>query len=114
MNGPHNNVNDGDLTAWIKTLELVKQLGARIVCPGHGPMGGPEIIADQQAYFIALQAQVKTLADAHRTPAAVKAALPDIAAALKKNPSIARFVPGNLTAHVQKAWTEFGGEPLPK
>ena len=114
VNGPHNMINDGDLTEWIKTLELVKQLGAEKVCPGHGPMGGPEIIADQQAYFIALQAQVKALVDAKKSPADVKAALPAITAELKKNPRIARYVPANLTAHVQKAYLELGGEPLPK
>jgi glyoxylase-like metal-dependent hydrolase (beta-lactamase superfamily II) len=114
VNGPHNNVNDGNLAEWIKTLELVKQLGAEKVCPGHGPMGGPEIIADQQAYFIALQREVKALADAHKTPAEVKAALPDLAAAIKKNEHIARYVPKDLTAHVQKAWSELGGEALPK
>jgi cyclase len=107
-------VNDGDLTEWVKTLELVKHLGAETVCPGHGPMGGPEIIADQQSYFIALQAQVKALADARKSPADVKAALPAIAAELKKNPRIARYVPADLTAHVQKVYVEFGGEPLPK
>jgi len=114
VNGPQNNVNDGDLSKWIKTLELVKQLGAEKVCPGHGPMGGAEIIADQQAYFVALQAQVKTLVDAKKSPAEIKAALPEIGAALKKSEHIARYVPANLTAHVQKAYTEFGGGPLPK
>ena len=114
VNGPHNNVNDGDVGEWIKTLELVKQLGAEKVCPGHGPMGGPEIIADQQGYFIELQRQVKALHDAGRSPAEVKAALPDIGAALKKNPHLARYVPANLTAHVQKVYLELGGQPLPK
>jgi glyoxylase-like metal-dependent hydrolase (beta-lactamase superfamily II) len=113
VNGPHNNVNDGNLTEWIQTLERVKQLGAEIVCPGHGPRGGPEIIADQQAYFIALLAQVKALVEAHQSPAEVKAALPTIAAELKRNPQIARYVPANLTAHVQKAFTELGGGLLP-
>jgi cyclase len=114
VNGPSNNVNDGNVSDWIKTLELVKQLGAEKVCPGHGPMGGPEIIADQQAYFIALQREVKALVDAKKTPAEVKAALPDISAALKKNERIARYVQNNMTAHVQKVWIEFGGEPLPR
>ncbi len=114
VNGPHNNVNDGDISEWIQTLERVKQLGAEKVCPGHGPMGGPEIIADQQAYFIALQREVKALAAAHKTAAEVKAALPTLTAALKREAHIARYVPANLTAHVQKAWTELGGGLLPK
>ncbi len=114
VNGPHNNVNDGDISEWIKTLELVKQFGAEKVCPGHGPMGGPEIIVDQQNYFIALQREVKALFDAHKSPEEVKAALPAVAAAIKRDEHVARYVPANLTAHVQKVWSELGGGPLPK
>ena len=114
VNGPHNNVNDGTLTEWINTLELVKQLGAATVCPGHGPMGGPEIIADQQSYFVALLAQAKALLAAGKSPAEIKAALPAVGEALKQNPRIARYVPANLTAHVQKACVELGGPPWPR
>src|SRR4051812_43570024 len=38
VNGPHNNVNDGHIAEWIKTLEALKALGATKVCPGHGPI----------------------------------------------------------------------------
>jgi cyclase len=114
VNGPYNNLNDGDVAAWIETLELVKQLGAEKVCPGHGPMGGPEIIADQQSYLIELMREMKALVTAGKTPAEVKASLPDISATLKKNERIARYVPTNLTAHVQKVYLELGGQPLPK
>ena len=114
VNGPANNVNDGNIGEWIKTLEIVKQLGAEKVCPGHGPMGGPEIIADQQAYFIALQHQLKLLVDAEKSPAEIKAAAPAVAAELKKNPRIARYVMPTLTAHVQQVYLELGGRPFPK
>lgn len=114
VNGPHNNVNDGSIAEWIKTLELVKQLGAEKICPGHGPMGGPEILADQQSYFVALLAEVQVQLTAGKSPAEIKAVLPVIGEALKKNPRIARYVPNNLTAHVQKACVELGGQPLPK
>ena len=114
VNGPHNNVDDGDIGEWIKTLERVKLLGAVTVCPGHGPMGGPEIIADQQAYFIALQTQVKALVDGGRTGAEVKAAVPLIATELKKTPAIARYVQLDLTRHVRKVFLELGGTGFPK
>ena len=113
VNGPQNNVLDGNIAEWIKTLELLKQLGAEKVCPGHGPMGGPEIIVDQQRYFIELQKAVKALVEAKKTPAEVKAAVPEIAAQLKKIPSIARYVPGSMLAPVQKVYLELGGEILP-
>lgn len=116
VNGPHNNVHDGDIGEWIKTLEKVKQLGAEKVCPGHGPMGGPEIIVDQQGYFIELRRAVQALVDAKKTPAEVNAAVPELAAGLKKIAHIARYVPADkwFTAHVEKVYVELGGEPLPK
>jgi len=113
VNGPHNNVNDGDTGEWIKTLEAVKALGAVIVCPGHGPMGGAEIIADQQRYFIELRRVVRRWLDAGKTPAEFRAGLGEIAAELKGIPAIARYVPASLGAHVQKVCVELGGQPLP-
>jgi glyoxylase-like metal-dependent hydrolase (beta-lactamase superfamily II) len=114
VNGAYNNVADGDIGEWIKTLELLKQLGAEKVCPGHGPIGGPEILVDQQRYFIELQRQVKTLQEARKSPAEVKAAIPLIAAELKKIPSIARYVPASLLAPAQKVYLELGGAPFPR
>jgi glyoxylase-like metal-dependent hydrolase (beta-lactamase superfamily II) len=116
VNGSYNYVHDSDIAAWIKVLEAAKALGAEKVCPGHGPMGGPEIIADQQAYFIELQRSVRALVDAKKTPADVKAAIPALAAALRKIGPIARYVPSDFwfAAHVEKVFIELGGEPLPK
>jgi cyclase len=37
----------GDLVAWIAALERVKRIGIDVVVPGHGAMGGPELL-DQQ------------------------------------------------------------------
>lgn len=113
VNGPQNNVNDGDIAEWIKTLELLKQLGAEKVCPGHGPRGGPEILVDQQRYFIELRAAVKALYDAKKTPAEVKAAIPEIAEAIKKIPGAGRYVPGSMLSPVQKVYRELGGSTLP-
>jgi cyclase len=95
VNGAYNYTGDGNIGEWIKTLEAVKKLGAKVVCPGHGPMGGSELLEDQQAFFIALQDEVKKLAD--KEPAQVEAAVPTIMATLKKNERIARYV-GNFLA----------------
>lgn len=114
VNGAYNYVADGNIAEWIRTLEKVKALGAQVVCPGHGPMGGPEIIEDQQAYFIALYREVRVLHAAGKSAAAVKAALEDIRASLKQNERIVRYIPGGLAEHVGKVWRELGGEPLPK
>jgi len=115
VNGPHNFLRDGNITEWIKALEAAGKLGAMIVCPGHGPMGGPEIIADQQRYFIELQKGVQALVEAKKTPAEVKAAVPALGAELRKIAAIARYVPSDrwFTPHVDKVWRELGGAPLP-
>ena len=113
VNGARNKTEDGNIIDWITTLEKVKKLGAETVCPGHGPMGGPEIIEDQQAYFIELLAQVKKLVDEGKTAAEIKAAIPTIAEELKKKPNIARFVYNDMTRHVQKAYLDLGGEMFP-
>jgi glyoxylase-like metal-dependent hydrolase (beta-lactamase superfamily II) len=116
VNGAYNYVHDSDIAGWIKVLEAAKALGAEKVCPGHGPIGGPEVIADQQRYFIELQRGVQAMVAAKKTPAEVKAAVPTLAAALKKIGPIARYVPTDFwfTAHVEKVFVELGGEPLPK
>jgi glyoxylase-like metal-dependent hydrolase (beta-lactamase superfamily II) len=112
VNGAYNFTGDGNIGEWIKTLEAVKKLGAKVVCPGHGPIGGPELLEDQQAFFIALRDEVKKLAD--KEPAQVEAAVPTIMATLKKNERIARYVGNFLLAQVEKAFIEQGGKPFPK
>jgi cyclase len=113
VNGPHNYAGDGDIGAWVKTLEAAKKLGAKVVCPGHGPMGSSDVLADQQAYFVELRKQVKKYA--HRKPQEVQAAVDKIKAALQENPHIARYVGEFLPAQIEKAYTEMGGQPfLPK
>ncbi len=116
VNGPNNFLRDSNVSAWIQTLEAAKIFGAQIVCPGHGPMGGPEVIVDQQGYFIELQRGVKALLEAKKTPAEVKAAVPELGAQLRKIAHIARYVPTDqwFVAHVDKVFQELGGQPLPK
>ena len=114
VNGPHNFVGDGNIAEWIKTLEAAKKLGAEKVVPGHGPIGGPEVLVDQQRYFVELQRRIKALADAKKSPADVKAALPAMATELKAIANIARFVPVSLAAHAEKIYVELGGAPFPK
>lgn len=114
VNGPHNFVGDGNITEWIKTLEAVRQLKPEKVMPGHGPSGGPEVLADQQQYFVELRKRIKALVDAGKSPAEVKAAAPEVADQLKKIANIARYVPGSLNAHAEKVCVELGGGPFPK
>ncbi|MGH9338737.1 MAG: MBL fold metallo-hydrolase [Acidobacteriota bacterium] len=112
VNGPHNYVGDGNIGEWIETLEAVKQLNPRIVCPGHGPVGGPEIIEDQQSFFIQLRAQAQKLLDAGKRPQEMEAAIESIRQNLLANERIARYVGRSLTAQVEKAYIELGGQPF--
>ncbi len=36
-------VGDADLDRWEESLRTVEALGAKVVVPGHGPVGGPEL-----------------------------------------------------------------------
>lgn len=108
VNGPYNYMGDGNSSEWIKTLEAAKKLGASTICPGHGPMGGPEILEDQQNYFVALRQQVSELKG--RKPEEVKAAVPQIKAALQGQPRIARYVGDSISSQVEKVWVEQGGK----
>src|SRR5690242_5453603 len=110
VNGPYNYVGDGDTEQWIKTLELAKQLGAKTICPGHGPIGTGQILLDQQAYFVELRKQVKP--HARKKPEELKALVDSIKAAVLKDKSIARFVGDSFPSQVEKVYVEMGGKPF--
>jgi cyclase len=40
-------VGDGDLVTWIESLRLFQRRPVGVVIPGHGPVGGPELISAQ-------------------------------------------------------------------
>lgn len=110
VNGPFNYMGDGDSGQWIKTLEAAKKLGANIVCPGHGPMGGANVLDDQIAFFTELRKEVKRYAK--KKPEEVKAAVDKIKATLQQNKQIARYVGNFFTAQVEKVYVEMGGKPF--
>ena len=110
VNGPYNYLADGDTGEWLKTLEAAKKLGAKIICPGHGPMGAGEILNDQQTFFQALRREVQKYA--RKTPDEVKAAVDKIKVELQKNARIARYVGNSLAGQVEKVYVEMGGKPF--
>src|SRR5882762_1166249 len=62
VNGPYNYMGDGNSEQWVKTLELAKKLGAKTICPGHGPIGTAQVLEDQQSFFVELRKQVQKYA----------------------------------------------------
>ena len=59
VNGPFNYTGDSDTASWIAVLGAMEDLGVKTLCPGHGEMGGPEVIANQKRWFTELRAAVK-------------------------------------------------------
>lgn len=114
VNGAYNYTGDGNIGDWVRTLEAVVKLEPKIVCPGHGPMGGPEVVEDQLAYFREMRAAVKKLVDAGRKPDEVKAAVAGIREQLRSNDRIARYIGGSLESQIEQTYVEMGGTKFPK
>lgn len=117
VNGPYNFVGDGDVGKWIATLDAAKELGARMVCTGHGPRSDATVLDDQQAFFKALREQVGAQM-ASKSPAEAKAQVESVRASLKGNPQIARFVSAKSSkpdddafpGQVEKVYEELTGK----
>ena len=65
VDGPH----------WIKIVEELTQLDPQIVVPGHGEIGGAELLATTHEYLTLLSAETKRLAGAGSSSDAIVAAL---------------------------------------
>ncbi len=63
-NGPFNYMGHSDTASWIRVLDRAQQLDVKILCPGHGPLGGKDVLAKQQRYFMELRQQVQKGLDA--------------------------------------------------
>ncbi len=58
-NGPFNYMGHSDSSSWIRVLDKAQQLDVDIVCPGHGPLAGKDVLKKQQRYFVELRQQVR-------------------------------------------------------
>jgi cyclase len=112
VNGPYNYMGDGDSGAWVQTLEAARELKPLVICPGHGLMGGPEVLDHQIEFIKTLRAEVKTAADRGAGPGAVKAAVDEIKAKIQKNERIANYVGPMFGSQVEKAYIDQGGKPF--
>jgi cyclase len=116
VNGPFNFVGDGNVRAWIRTLDEMKKMAPRVVCPGHGPTGDATILADQQAFFQALWDRVgRDLAK--RSPEEARPRIEPLRAEIQAIPQIARYASGKgydpFAAQVAKVYEEITGRKLP-
>jgi cyclase len=65
-NGPFNYMGHSDSASWIRVMEKAQQLDVKIVCPGHGPLGGKDVLDKQRRYFVELRQQVKKGIEANK------------------------------------------------
>ena len=67
VNGAFNFMGHSDSASWVRTLERMQQLDVKLICPGHGPPAGPELLANQKRYFVELRREVLKGIDAGKT-----------------------------------------------
>jgi cyclase len=115
VNGPYNYVGDGDVEKWVATLDAARKLGARVICPGHGPRGIGDVLADQQRFFQSLREQVGALVKAKKSGQQVRDAIEGINAKLAADQQIARYVGkgDGFGSQVEKVYNEMTGQQLP-
>jgi cyclase len=113
VNGPYNYVGDGNVEKWVATLEAVKKLDVRALCPGHGPRGTGTILQDQQQYFKVLREEVGALVKAKKRPEEIRASIAQIRSRVEGNAQVVRYVGKDFfAAQVEKVYTEMTGKAL--
>jgi glyoxylase-like metal-dependent hydrolase (beta-lactamase superfamily II) len=113
VNGPYNYVGDGNVEQWIRTLDVAKKLGARVVCPGHGERSDGSLLDDQQLFFKRLRDGVGAVLRSKKTAREVYGAIGQIRADLLSEKRIARYVGDGLQGQVGKVYTEMTGQKFP-
>jgi cyclase len=58
VNGAFNYMGHADVASWIRALDKAQQLDVKVVCPGHGPMAGKDLLEKQKRYFVELRREV--------------------------------------------------------
>ncbi len=112
VNGPFNYVGDGSVEAWIQTLQAALKLEPKLICPGHGPVGGPEVLEDQLNFFVTLRREVKALVDQGKSLEDVKAkaAIDALKRTIRSQERLERYLGGMFEAQVQKVHEELSGK----
>jgi glyoxylase-like metal-dependent hydrolase (beta-lactamase superfamily II) len=115
VNGPYNFVGDGDVEKWIATLGAARKLGAKVVCPGHGPKADATLLEDQQMFFAELRERVGALVQAKKSPREIYQSMDQIRGGLVALARIARYVSKDgLPAQVEKVCKEMTGQGFPE
>ena len=106
VNGPYNNLMDADIGNWPQVLHTVGKLKIKFVLPGHGPMGGRELLTGQEQFLTELRKGVEDAIAEGKTPE-------EIPGALHFSSSVDAWVSdASLKRQVQETWREIkAGKP---
>jgi cyclase len=66
VNGAFNFMGHSDSASWVRALDRMQQLDVRLVCPGHGPLAGKDLLGRQKRYFVELRRHVQKGIDARQ------------------------------------------------
>jgi phosphoglycerate dehydrogenase-like enzyme/glyoxylase-like metal-dependent hydrolase (beta-lactamase superfamily II) len=72
VDGAFNYLGEGDSEHWIAVLDRLIALAPKVVCPGHGAAGGPELLEKQKRWFVELRAAVAAGLEAGETADAIR------------------------------------------
>jgi cyclase len=59
VNGAYNFMGHSDSASWVRALERMQGLDVELVCPGHGPVAGKDLLERQKRYFVEMRRAVK-------------------------------------------------------
>ena len=113
VNGPYNFVADGDVEKWIATLDAARKLGAKVVCPGHGPKAGATLLEDQQTFFAQLRESVGALVRARRARGRSTSRSTGFAANWWRRRDARYVSQDGLPSQVEKVCQEMTGQGFP-
>ncbi|WP_264203904.1 MBL fold metallo-hydrolase [Streptomyces bambusae] len=94
----------GSVTGMLRALDRLRDLGATTVVPGHGPVGGPELLDANAAYLHWLQRLAAAGVAAGATPL-------DLARATDLGPHAALLDSERLLPNLHRAYAEEHGLP---
>jgi glyoxylase-like metal-dependent hydrolase (beta-lactamase superfamily II) len=98
VNGPYNYTADGNIGNWPDVVHAAQKLNVKTVLPGHGVLGGPEVMAGQAQFMVELRKAVKSAVDQGQKPADLaKLQLPD---------SVKNWVGDGLATQAKDAYDE--------
>jgi cyclase len=104
FHGAHPFLAEGCLANYPRALERVRELGAHVLVPGHGPLAGPEVLDDLRAYADWLTALAQDGFSRGRHPLEVA-----------RGADLGRFASWHegerLVGNLARAYSELKGEP---